>query len=362
MTILMIPALLAGALAACDRGAPPTRQPIAAGGGPAVSRAVPATLVAASADEVARAVLPTPVIKVAAIWSTVGGPHPLDRPIAVALGPNGRLYVVDAGPARIHVFDRDGRFLAAWGGAGGDTGQFRFRRPDQCRNESPEGCSPDIGGGVAVDSQGRVYVADHGNHRVQVFSPEGHFLAFWGREGGGPGEFRLPQGIAVDRQGNVYVSDSGNSRIQSFASNGQILNQWGGRGDGEGQFVMPGALAIDHQGHVLVVETWNPRVQAFTAAGAFLWGARLVAPGASRGPTGLAVDNQNHLYLTGPTSRVQRLSPPHREEASWGGAGAWDAPLVRPTGLAIDAEGDLYVADAGAGRLVRLRQLTPAVR
>jgi tripartite motif-containing protein 71 len=45
-----------------------------------------------------------------------------------------------------------------------------------------------------VDGQGRVYVADHGNNRIQVFSPEGQFLAVWGREGGEPGEFRLPQG------------------------------------------------------------------------------------------------------------------------------------------------------------------------
>jgi DNA-binding beta-propeller fold protein YncE len=362
MTILMIPALLAGALAACGLDASSTGQPIAAGGGSAASQAARATPGAASADDVARGALPTPAIKVAAIWSTAGGPQSLDRPIAVALGPDGRLYVVDAGPARINVFDRGGRFLAAWGSAGGDAGQFRFHRPDQCRNAHPEDCAPDGGGGVAVDGQGRVYVADHGNHRVQVFSSEGQFLATWGREGGGPGEFRLPQGIAVDRRGNVYVSDGGNSRVQTFDSDGQFLNQWGGRGDGEGQFVMPGALAIDQQGNVLVVETWNPRVQAFTAAGGFLWGARLVAPGATRGPTGLAVDSQNHLYLTGPTGRVQRLSPPHREEASWGGAGAWDAPLVRPAGLAIDAEGDLYVADAGAGRLVRLRQLTPAVR
>ena len=74
------------------------------------------------------------------------------------------------------------------------------------------------------------------------------------------------------------------------------------------------------------------------------------------------VDGQGYLYLTGPTSRVQKLTPPRREEASWGGAGAWDAPLVRPAGLAVDEEGDLYVVDPGAARLVRLRQLTPVTR
>ena len=196
-----------------------------------------ATPGAAPADDVTRATLPTPATKVAALWSTAGDPHPLDRPIAVALGPDGRLYVIDAGPARIAVFDRDGRFLADWGGAGGDAGQFRFRRPGQCRDAPPEDCAPDDGGGVAVDGQGRVYIADYGNNRVQVFSPEGHVLAVWGREGGGPGEFRLPQGIAVDGRGHVYVSDGGNDRVQEFDDAGRFLTQWGGQGKGEGQFV-----------------------------------------------------------------------------------------------------------------------------
>jgi sugar lactone lactonase YvrE len=362
MASLLMPTLVAGVLVACGSGTPPTITPTAAIGKAVAGHAAPPASVAAPADEVARATLPTPAIKVAAIWSTAGAPQPLDRPIAVALGPTSRLYVLDAGPARIHVFDRDGRLLVTWGGAGGDTAQFRFRRQIECRYASPESCAYDEGGGVAVDGQGRVYVADFGNHRVQVFSPEGRLVTVWGREGGGPGEFRLPQGIAVDSRGQIYVSDRDNHRIQKFDATGRFLAQWGGQGDGEGQFVQPGALAIDRQGRVLVVETWHPRLQAFTDTGQFLWAMTLTGPAGARGPTGVAVDDQGRVYVAGLIARVQQLTPPGREEALWGGAGAWDVPLVRPAGLAVNDAGELYVVDAGAGRLVWLRPLVSVTR
>ena len=70
-----------------------------------------------------------------------------------------------------------------------------------------------VGGGVAVDADGAVYVADSHAARVQCFDPHGRFLAAWGRTGPTDSHFVEPAGLVVDQQGHVYVADSGAHRI-----------------------------------------------------------------------------------------------------------------------------------------------------
>ena len=74
--------------------------------------------------------------------------------------------------------------------------------------------------GMAVDEKGNLYILDTGNHRVQKFSPEGRFLATFGRQGQGPGEFAYPNSIGVDAAGMIWVSDPNNQRIQVLTSEG----------------------------------------------------------------------------------------------------------------------------------------------
>ena len=71
-------------------------------------------------------------------------------------------------------------------------------------------------GGIAVDGEGNVYVADTFNHRIQVFRPDGTFVGKWGQRGGGNGEFQFPRGIAVDSTGKVYVTDTDLGRVHVF--------------------------------------------------------------------------------------------------------------------------------------------------
>ncbi len=73
---------------------------------------------------------------------------------------------------------------------------------------------------IAVDKAGNVYVMDSGNHRIQKFDPKGNFIASYGRQGQGPGEFQYPQSIDIDTEGNIYVSDSGNQKIHIFKPDG----------------------------------------------------------------------------------------------------------------------------------------------
>ncbi len=78
---------------------------------------------------------------------------------------------------------------------------------------------------IAFDNQGNIYVLDSGNHRIQKFDPAGNFLASFGRQGQGPGEFQYPQSIDLDPDGNIYISDSGNQKIQIMKPDGSLSEE-----------------------------------------------------------------------------------------------------------------------------------------
>ena len=80
---------------------------------------------------------------------------------------------------------------------------------------------------VAFASNGDFYVSDgYGNPRVAKFTRDGKFLLQFGTRGNGPGQFGLPHNVVVDAQGKVYVTDRDNERVEVFDSNGKFLNQW----------------------------------------------------------------------------------------------------------------------------------------
>lgn len=112
-------------------------------------------------------------------------------PVQAAVGPEGRLYVLDAGNFRVQVFNADGSFMRRFGQAGNGLGQFSRPR------------------GLAVDSDGTCYVSDAGFANLQVFDPLGRLLLPLGLRDldGGPGRFVLPGGVAVDETGRVFVVD-----------------------------------------------------------------------------------------------------------------------------------------------------------
>jgi DNA-binding beta-propeller fold protein YncE len=116
----------------------------------------------------------------------------LQRPAQVAVGANDLVYAVDAGAGSVVVFDYYGNFVRTVG-----TGLLR----------GPTG--------IAVDGRGRLWVADTGNDCIVVFSPEGRLLGTWGSSGDKLGAFRRPTDVAVG-DGRVYVLDGGNCRVQVF--------------------------------------------------------------------------------------------------------------------------------------------------
>lgn len=247
----------------------------------------------------------------------------------------------------MQVFDPSGKFLFAWGRKGTGDGEFN------------------IVGFLAFDSQGNVYVTDVANHRVQKFNPNGEFLAKWGSAGSGDGQFQASVGIAFDSQGNVYICDVLNSRIQKFDPNGRFLAKWGSKGEGDGQFRFVSILAIDALDRVYAVDE-SFRVQQFDATGKVL-GQWQMPPGVDGGrqrAVQMAIDAQGQFYVGHGTSFPTTISVFRPRQAPAGGGTTSPVEFVRkldtgahplraPAGLAVDRQGNLYVADEQANVVQR---------
>jgi DNA-binding beta-propeller fold protein YncE len=152
---------------------------------------------------------------------------------------------------------------------------------------------------VAVDREGKVYVADEWLQRISVFDEEGKFRGKWGRAGVGDGELSGPSGLAFDARDDLYVVDSLNHRVQKFTKDGQFLARWGGPGRGDGEFCMPWGITVDGEGRVYVADWKNHRVQKFAPDGKFLatFGRPGNGPGSLNHPTGVAVDTDGDVYV-----------------------------------------------------------------
>ncbi len=118
-------------------------------------------------------------------------------------GTNGQL---------VYKFSPDHRLLMTIGtkGVAGD-GEYTFNGPTD----------------VAIGRNGDIFVTDgHVNSRVVKYTKDGKFIKAWGKKGTGPGEFRLPHSVAIDSSGRVFVADRSNNRIQIFDQDGNFLDQW----------------------------------------------------------------------------------------------------------------------------------------
>lgn len=167
------------------------------------------------------------------------------------------LYVTDAPNHRLQQFALDGRWKTNVGEAQG----FFDSKKREGRMKNP--------GGVAINGEGVVYVADTGNTRIDAFSPEGVFLFGFGPKVG-PHVLVEPVAVAWDKAGFVYFVDKGLKRVFKCEPSGAYINSWGGEGDGPGEFKSPVSIAYDGQNYLYTLDSELRRVSVHTKDGKWL--------------------------------------------------------------------------------------------
>jgi DNA-binding beta-propeller fold protein YncE len=202
--------------------------------------------------------------------------------------------------------------------------------------------------GITTDSKGRIYIADTELHAVFVINPATKTVER--REGSSRAPMDMPAGVAVDSEDRLFVSDARSHAITCFSPNGNVIARFGAN-----QLGRPGGIAIDSlrnrlyaadakESRIAVFDTHSfeskgyfggPSSKGKTEAGKFL------------GPTNIAVDRQGNIYVADTLNcRVQILSASGNFLRTFGVRGDSPGQFIRPKGIAVDSEGHIYVADA----------------
>jgi peptidylamidoglycolate lyase len=156
-------------------------------------------------------------------------------PHGVGVDRQDNVWLTDVALHQVYKFTHDGHLLLTLGerAVPGDD-SAHFNQPTD----------------VAVAADGSFYVSDgYVNSRVVQFAGDGRFVRQWGTKGTAPGQFDVPHGIALDANGRVYVADRGNARVQIFDANGRFLREWKGTAYGR-----PFDVAIATDGTVFIAD------------------------------------------------------------------------------------------------------------
>ncbi|MFN8528205.1 MAG: TIGR03663 family protein [Anaerolineae bacterium] len=274
----------------------------------------------------------------------------LNHPVDISLDASGNLYVADEFNNRVVVLDPAGQMVTQYGGV--DNFGAPLNRPN----------------GVDVGADGNLYVADTWDYRVQVLSPAGAALATWGQ----PGQFGFdavtdptdglwgPRDIVTDPQGYVYVADTGNKRIRVYTPNGEFVRDIGTGGGDPGQLNEPAGMAVSSDGRLFVADTWNRRISVFsTADGTALYQFPVLGWYEDLGNRPyIAVDlPRDLLYVGDPDAgRILVYTTNGTCIGSFGQKGdpaqfMDNTMFATISGLAVDADGNVYIVDSGANRI-----------
>jgi hypothetical protein len=191
---------------------------------------------------------PQPGVSGSTLLDSIKGGPPFNRPTNLAFSPSGEFYVSDGyGNCKVHRYAADGTLIQSWGEPGLGPGQFKLPH------------------GIAVHPDGRVFVADRENDRLQIFTPDGRHLETWE-------DVQRPTQLQIDAQGVVYVAElwrrvgevsqrlgrngvDAPARISVLAPDGSALSRWGGPNRCDpGMLCAPHSLALDSHGDLYVGE------------------------------------------------------------------------------------------------------------
>ncbi|MDE3069156.1 MAG: NHL repeat-containing protein [Acidobacteriota bacterium] len=265
------------------------------------------------------------------------------QPEALAVGPDGRVYVADQFSHKVQVFSPAGRFEGQWGSFGSGPGQFGAV------------------GGLAFDARGDLYLADCANDRIEVFTAAGRFIRAWGTSGSAVGQFHLgagsgpsepPGGGVAAGARYVYVADTLNNRIERFNLDGGEATVLAPPGSAPGEVMRPKGLAVAIGGPaasetLYVADNGNGRVQALTPDGRFIAQVSTfpAAPPTFQNAYDVAVHGNRVYVVDDNHGRIVELSAGLSYLGTFAGSGAFTfSPFIRA--VATGADGKVYVADA----------------
>jgi DNA-binding beta-propeller fold protein YncE len=210
--------------------------------------------------------------------------------------------------------------------------------------------------GIDISPDGKVIVADTGNHRIQVFSKEGSFLWSFSLHSGPRGD---PTDVCAQEAGDVfYVCDNDNHQVHAYTSRGELLQILGKRGEALGAFRYPATVTLDGKNNVCVVDALNARVQLFDPHGKVLrqiseWGN---SPGKLLRPKGVAIDGDGRVFVSDShTGRIQVFSSEGAYVGFVADEGGEVLRFVTPTNILFDDNGRFYVVETRANRVRVLR-------
>ena len=289
-----------------------------------------------------------------------GGPAAgaqLNAPQGVAADTSGNLYIADTGNNSIRKVQANGVISTVAGsgvsgGAAAGNGSNQFSGPR----------------GMAADSSGNIYIADSQNERVVKLSASGGLSVVAGNGTAGSSgdqgaatsaELNTPSSVAVDGAGNLYIADFGNDRIRKVSPSGTITTiagtgNSGYSGDGglatSAQISQAQGVAVDSAGNVYIADTGNNAIREVSPSGIIQTLTLIVSPVA------IAVDSLGNLYVTDGSSLVYEIYPfaspivvliGGNGSSGYSGDGGLgtSGQLNGPTGVAVDANGNVYVAD-----------------
>jgi hypothetical protein len=258
-----------------------------------------------------------------------------EYPTRLAVSPDGRYFVTDAKVGSVFIYD-----------------------PNLTLAGELKGIDRPLG--IAVDSQGDIYVGSNSADTVEVYRSDGVKIA-----GIGEGNIRMPNDLVFDRDGNLYVVDSLNNIVRVYDSARLEAGSIGGAGNGEGEFTFPVALAIVYRadangietGELYVADQGNYRVQVFDLDGNFLrsFGGQVTSgmmgykwQGKFVKIQSLEIDYLGRVHACDSyTNRVQILNPDTGGYiSSYGSAGSGPGELSLPLDIVITDSNDVVVANA----------------
>ena len=200
----------------------------------------------------------------------------MNKPINISIDVGGTKYISDTGRAQVLVFDRNDKFIRAYGVKG------QFKPSD-----------------VAI-TKNRLFVTDLKNHMIQVLDKNtGETLNKIGRVGSKEGEFYFPTNLAMGQDKHLYVTDTGNFRVQKLTQDGVFVKRFGSVGSGLGKFARPKGLTVDKNGNLYVVDAAFNNVQIINNKGKLLmfFGQPGSNPGDLNLPADISIDYDNVKFF-----------------------------------------------------------------